>query len=286
MAAALLAAAATAAAQEPPPGGIADVTGPRALGLSAAVGTASGNDGLFVNPGAIGAHRRYEADVSVFVDRRGSESVTQILGGSVVDAITSPIAAGFSYLMAQEGDYTGNVYQLALAGQVVDRFFLGVSGRWLSLDGPPAPPGEGSNDVNSVTMDAGFLFLVSPMLSVGAAGYNLVPIGNAAAAPFGMGAGIDVGSDRRFHVTLDWRVDMDRHEQATNRYSAGAELLLGGLMPLRGGWSYDETLDTQWWSAGVGLVTKDVALDFGYRQSLDASSARTLTGALRFFAFD
>jgi hypothetical protein len=289
LAAALLAALPAAAQQAPedapPPGGLADLAGPRALALSAAVGSASGNDGLFVNPGAIAARRRYAADGSVFLERRGSSWATQVVGGSVVDAITSPIAAGFSYQRAQEGDYTGNVFHLAFAGPVVDRFFLGVSGKWLSLKGPALPEG-GDDDVRAATVDAGFLFQVSPVLSIGAAGYNLVPIGHEAVAPAGAGAGIDVGNEQKFHVTADWRTDLDRRGEGTNRYSAGAELLLGGLMPLRGGWSYDETLDTQWWSVGGGLVTRDVAIDVGFRQSVETPSARTFSAALRFFAFD
>jgi hypothetical protein len=87
-------------------------------------------------------------------------------------------------------------------------------------------------------------------------------------------------------VVADWRIDFDRGPSTTNRYSAGAEFLLGGFMPLRGGWTYDETLDTQWWSAGAGFVTKDVALDVAYRQSFDSKSARMLSAAVRLYVFD
>jgi hypothetical protein len=278
------AAAAASAAEPPPPGGITELAGPRTLALSASVGTATGNDGLWVNAGALAARRRYEGETGVFIERRGSENVTQLIGGSVVDSITSAVAAGFSYRRSMEGDYQGNVYHLALAGPIAQRFFLGVAGKWLSLDGPEVD--GASQDMSALTVDAGFLFQVTSFVSIGGAGYNLVPIENTAVAPTGAGAGIDVGSERAFHVVADWRIDFDRGDGSTNRYAAGAEYLLGGLMPLRGGWTYDETLDTQWWSAGVGLVTKDVALDVGYRQSLDASSARMFSAAIRLYVFD
>jgi hypothetical protein len=280
----LLGAAAAASAAEPPPGGISELAGPRTLALSASVGTATGNDGLWVNAGAIAARRRYEAETGGFVERRGSNNVTQLVGASVVDSTTSALAAGFSYRRSMEGDYTGNVYHLALAGPIAERLFLGVAGKWLSLQGPELD--GASQDVSALTVDAGFLFQVTPFVSIGGAGYNLVPIENTAIAPTGAGAGIDIGSERAFHVVADWRIDYDRGDGSTNRYSAGAEYLLGGLMPLRGGWMYDETLDTQWWSAGVGLVTKDVALDVGYRQSLDASSVRMFSAAIRLYVFD
>jgi hypothetical protein len=61
-------------------------------------------------------------------------------------------------------------------------------------------------------------------------------------------------------------------------------VLLGRLVPLRAGWMKDETLDTRWWSIGAGLVTRNgVALDVGYRQSLDDPSARTIGASLKVF---
>jgi hypothetical protein len=57
-------------------------------------------------------------------------------------------------------------------------------------------------------------------------------------------------------------------------------------VPIRAGWSRDEVLGGRWWSAGVGLVSRSgVALDVGYRQSLDDASARTIAGTLKMFLF-
>lgn len=283
---ALLVASPALAADPPPPGGLADLTGPRALGLSAAIGTASGNEGIFLNPGAIAARRRYTAETDVLVERRGADTVTQLIGGTVVDSQTSGLAAGFSYQRSREGDYTGNLLHLALGGPVADKFFLGVTGKWLSLKGPEVTAGE-RDDVSALTVDAGFFFQVADYVSLGAAGYNLVPIGHEAVAPRGAGAGLDLGTDRIAHLTVDWRTDLDRDpDKSTNRWSAGVEVLLGGLMPLRAGYVWDETLDTQWWSAGAGLVTRGVAIDVGYRQSLDASSARLLAASVKLNVFD
>jgi hypothetical protein len=261
----------------PPPGGIPDIVGARMLGLSAGIGAAAANDGIYVNPGAIAARKRYAIEAGVFVDRRGSETVDRFIGGSAVDSMSSPVTAGVSYLRAQEGIYTGNVFHGALAGPLARNFFLGVSGKWLSVDGP--------RPSSAATVDAGVLWQVSELVSVGGAGYNLVPIANDAIAPMGAGAGIAVGSDRSFQVTGDWRADFDRTGETTNRYAAGAEVLLARLVPLRAGYMWDETLDTSWWSVGAGLVTSSVGLDVGYRQSVDATSARTIAATLKLFLF-
>ncbi len=273
---ALLTAGRAFAAETPPPGGIPDLVGPRTLGLSAAIGTAAGNDGLYVNPGAIAARRRYSVETGLLLDRRGADTVDRFLGGSIVDSQTSPVTAGVSFLRAQEGDFTGNIVHLALAGPVAEKFYLGVAGKYLSVRGP--------QNTSAATVDAGVLWQVADLVSIGIAGYDLVPIGNDAVAPMGAGAGVALGNDRTVQVTGDWRTDFDRRGKTTNRWAAGAEVLLGRLVPLRAGWMKDETLDTRWWSIGAGLVTRNgVALDVGYRQSLDDPSARTIGATLKVF---
>ncbi len=275
----LLVAGVAAGAEPPPPGGVPDLTGPRSLGLSAGIGIAAGNDGIYVNPGAIAARKRYSVEAALLLDRRGADTVDQFVGGSVVDSQSSPVTAGVAYARASKGSYAGNLVNLAIAGPVYQKLFLGVSGKWLSLHGPKG--------VSAATADAGLFWQVSDWVSVGAAGYNLVSIDNAAVAPMAAGAGIAVGSDRSVQVTADWRTDLDRvPDRKTNRYAAGVEVLLGNLVPVRAGFVKDETLDTRWWSLGVGLVTREgVALDVGYRQSLDDPSARTIAAALKLFLF-
>jgi hypothetical protein len=264
------------AAEPIPPGGIPDLVGARTLGLSAAIGTASGNDGIYINPGALAARKRYSIEGGVFVDRRGSVTTDRFLGGSVVDSSTAAVTAGVAYERAQEGIYTGSLYHLALAAPLAEGVFLGVGGKWLSVEGP--------DSTSAGTVDVGLLWQVTDVISVGGAGYNLIPIGNDAIAPMGAGAGIAIGNDRRFQVTGDWRADFDRGGKTTNRYAAGAEVLLASLVPVRAGWMQDDTLDTQWWSVGAGLVSKSgIALDVGYRQSIDDSSARTIAASLKFF---
>jgi len=267
-----------AAGAQPLPGGIPDLVGPRALALGAAVGIAAGNEGIFLNPAGISARKRYSIEGGMLVDRRGSETVGEFFVGSIVDSITGPVTGAVSYARAQEGDLTGSIWHLGMAGPLLGKLHAGVTGKYVDL--------SGVRRSRAVTLDAGIFWQVAEYVSVGAAGYNLVPIANDLAAPMGFGAGLGLGTDRGVQITADWRADLDRAGKTTNRFAAGVEVLLRALVPVRAGWMRDELLDTQWWSVGAGLVTRSgVALDVGYRQSLDDASARSVAATLKLFLF-
>lgn len=270
-----IAAAAPALAADPPlPGGVADLAGPRGLALGGGVGLGGGNDGIFSNPAAVAARKRYTVQSLFTVDRRGGTTEGKYLGGTVVDALSAPVAVAAEYLRAVDGVETGNLFGLGLAGPIGDKLYLGALGRYLKLGGAEA--------VDAVTADAGLFWDVADYLSIGVAGYNLAPTGHALSAPRGLGAGLALGSDTSVKLTADWRADFDRLGKTTNRYGAGVEVLLGNLMPLRAGWLKDETLGTTWWTAGAGLVSASgVGLDIGYRQSLKTPDARVITAGLR-----
>jgi hypothetical protein len=279
-----LPAAALAQALVPPAGGLADLTGPRTLALAGATGLASGNDGIFVNPAATAARRRYSVDSLYALDRRGSSTIGSYVGASVVDALSSSVAFSASWVHPLRGDQAGNVFSLGVAGSLMERLYLGVQGRWQILDVAPAVPGAAGESINVVTVDAGLLWEVSDYISLGASGFNLVPSGHEEALPRSMGAGLAIGSDTSLRLVGDWRADFDRVKDAagkpktTNRYGVGLEAFLGNMVPLRGGYLIDETLDTTWWSAGIGLVTPTgVALDAGYRQSMEDPDARIMS---------
>lgn len=258
-----------AAAQPVAPGGVAELTGPRAEGIGAAIGIASGNDGLYVNPAAIAARRRYSAEAQLWMDRRGSENAAQVWSGSVVDSLSSPVAAGVAYGHVREGIETGSLYHLALAGPIASGIYVGVSGKYFDL--------KGAQPVSAASVDAGLFWEAAEFVAVGIAGYNLAPTNQDAVLPRGVGAGISIGSDTSVKGSFDWRADLDRAGKTTNRYAFGAEVLLGGVAPLRASYVIDETLDTKWWSIGAGLVSaQGGGIDVAYRQSVDDPSARVI----------
>jgi len=276
MLAAVLVCAPAHGADSPPVAALPDLSGARSLGLGASVATASSNEGIFVNPGAIAANRRYTVELRGLLERRGAESVGQLLSGSVVDALTSPVAAGVAWGKVLDGVHDGSIVDLALGGTVSPGLTFGVAGKYLHLDGP--------RDVQAVTVDAGLLWRVGRWVSLGAAGYNLLPIGNERVAPRSVAAGVALGSDRFLQVTADWAANLDA-SPTRNRYAVGAELLLANF-PLRAGYVVEEHVeadDARWWTAGAGVVQDRVGLDLGYRQSLDDSSARMISASLKVY---
>jgi hypothetical protein len=269
--------AGAAAAEEPvPTGGVPDFMTARTLALQASIGAAAGNEGIYVNPGAIAARKRYAMEGMALHDRRGAENAERFYGASVVDSQTSSITAGVSYLHEQSDLTSGSLLHLALAGNLSEAFHLGVTGKLYNL--------RGTTSAQSANLDAGAFWQIAELLSMGFAGYNLFSSGNRALSPVGAGAGVAIGSDRAFQVTGDWRADFDRTPgKTTNRWSGGAEGLVASLVVLRAGFMRDETLGSNWWSAGVGLVTPGAALDVGYRQSTTDPSARQVAATLKVF---
>jgi hypothetical protein len=273
---ALLAAAAPAAADLPPPGGLFDLVGPRTLGVSAGTAGTTGSEAIFVNPAAIGIRTGFVAEAMGVQERRGADTLSRYLGGVVIDGVSSPVAAGFGYFRSMEGPQTGNINYLTLAGPLAERLHVGLQGRYMKLGGV--------EPINAITLDAGINFEATSLVTLGVAGFNLVPTAHPALLPQAMGAGLAIGSDTSFRVLADWKGTWLPHGQLANRYAAGADALLGGMVVVRAGWKRDELLATSWWSAGLGLVTGDgFAIDVGYKQSFEASSAREMGLSLRYY---
>ncbi len=262
-------------------GGVADLTGPRALGLSAATGIVSGNDGIFVNPGALAARKRYSVETLFAVDRRGGTTVGKYGGASIVDGLSAPVTTSLAWVRPLEGAQGGDLFVGGLAGPLAERLYFGAQARYYSLRDEVAPGVV--EHVNAVTADAGLFWELSDYVALGVSGFNLVPSGHERVAPRSAGAGLALGSDTSVKLSLDWRADFDRRRDASgkartsNRYAIGLETMLGQTVPLRAGFMEDETLGTSWWSAGVGLVTRSgAAVDLGYRQSLKTPDARVI----------
>jgi hypothetical protein len=273
---ALLAAAWPAAADVPPPGGLFDLVGARALGVSAATAGTTGTEAVFVNPAAIGIRTGFVAETLGVQERRGADTVSRYLGGVVVDGISSPVAAGFGYFRSMSGEQRGNLYLLTLAGPLAEQLHVGLQGRYMDLGGVER--------INAVTLDAGLSYQATSLVNFGVAGFNLVPTAHPELLPQAMSAGLAIGTDTSFRVLADWKGTWLPHGQMAHRYAAGADALLGGMVVLRAGWKRDELLATSWWSAGLGLVTGDgFALDVGYKQSFEASSAREMGLSLRYY---
>ena len=259
-----------------PVGPTPDITGPRTLGLASTIGTASGNEGLFVNPAAIAARKRYCIELGGLLDRRDAQNVGEVVNVSIVDGISTPITAGLAWNKIPDGTNEGTVSMLALAGPLGQGFFIGASGKWFKLNGP-------TSKLERITVDAGLFWQASEYVSIGIAGYNLVPTGDPVVAPKQVGGGLAIGTDRLVQVTAEWTSDLDASPKTLNRYAAGVEGLLARQFPVRIGFVRDERLDARWWSVGAGAVQPRFGVDIGYRQGIDDPKARVLSASVKLY---
>ena len=316
--AAFLVARAAVASEPPSPLTVPDLVGPRTLALQAGVGSASGNEAMFLNPAAIAARKRYTVDTFYLTDRRpdlgppGQSDLRRqdYLGFTVADSATTAVAAGLSYVRVLQGVNTGNLVRLALAAPLGRGIFLGAQGNYFDL--------QGSNPVAStLNMDGGLYWQVTSMVSIGGAAYNFIFTHDREVLPRGYAAGFTVGSETSLQVVADWHLDLDRvkdangNSKSSNRYTVGAEYLLANSVPVRAGFGVDDisgfmcsgasasqsacqppagssaapavTANTRWWSAGLGFVSTRFAFDAGFRQSTTDPSARTFAVAARVF---
>ncbi len=269
-------AAGAARADPPGPPATTDALSARSLAMAAMVGLASGTDAIWRNPGAIAARRRYAAEIQYQADQNSAAGDGAFYGASVVDSETSNLAGGFAWTRVDVPGSVGSRWNLAAAAPLSKGFFLGVSGEYLTLNG--------AQRVQAGNVHVGLLWEVNEFFALGLAGTNLISTGHDLVAPTGVAAGFSVGNDRLFHVAADWRGQWDPAGAMRNTWAAGAEVLLGDMVPLRVGWTRDEWRGGQWWSAGAGVVTSaGVALDLAYRQAIGGGDSRVLAAGLKIF---
>ena len=287
---------------------VGGLTGPRSLSLAGGVGLVTGTEAVFVNPAGLAARKRYVVDGLYAWDTRpgpsSPESRAQLFGGAISDSVSTPLAAGLSVLRASKGVQTGYDVRLGLAGPITDSIFVGVAGRYDKLKSSDGSVEKADSVLN---VDAGVFWQVTRHVSIGGAAYNLVANDKDITNPREFGAGIAIGSETSLQVTADWRMSSDAcfdaaggaprlctrdpqgkldsglRKKSASRIGGGVEYLIDNLVPIRGGFQVDDVSKTKWWSAGIGLVGTQAALDIGYRQSLDKSSARTVIVAVRAF---
>jgi hypothetical protein len=258
-----------------------DVLYARSVALSAFRGVTPGVDAIFFNPGGLAARRRFAIEAQYLVERAGADSQARFFGAAAVDSQTSSVAAAVAYSRVLNSGFNGGIYDLALATAISTGLYLGVTGEYLKLSGPV---GSG---INAFTASTGLYWEAHPLIAFGVAGYNLIPIGHRQTVPPGVGAGISIGSDRILHVNADWRGQFDPQGKVLNTYSAGAEVLVADMFPLRAGYLNDEWRNGQWWSAGVGFVSASgVAFDIGYRQAIGVPGYRTIAAGIKIFLFN
>ncbi len=251
----------------------------RSMGISAYRGLSADNDAIFYNPAALAAEKRFLTELAGLMYRVGADTDATMFGGSIVDSVSSPVAAGFSYNYVSTLGYKpkgafGGMTNLALAAPIGGSFYLGVTTTYLNVYTP-------TKTVNAITVTAGAFAKLGQYVSAGFTGYNLINTKHPDLLPIGMGGGVAVGPSDLFHITGDWYREYGANDVYSDKWAAGAEVFLFDVAALRGGWLYDAGLKQQWWSGGIGFGVAGFGADFAYRQSFGGTTFRTLAASLR-----
>lgn len=255
-----------------------DVTSTRAMGMGEALRAAgSGAAAMYLNPAGMPTAEQYVAEAAY--QSRPTDS-THIATVSVVDSITSPLAAGLYYTFATS--------EPEIAGQSVKtkthEVGLGLAlpiGKVLSLGVTPFKFNR-QNGADSFSLDAGVVLRPIPGLSLGASGINLINDPPLLRKQLGLGAGYAFGEI--FLLEFDTRLDLDRREEVSPRYGVGGELFLATAIALRAGAIHEAKEDATYVTAGVGYITGAAGVEAAMRQQVDAGDETLLSFSLKLFA--
>lgn len=251
------------------------------------------NSALFLNPAGLAIGRLYHVEtLYTFVPTANGH----LAGGSVVDSVTAPVAAGlaFSYFAWDPEGLNRSEYDVRLAfayylANIVS-FGLTVKYMYADQDGP-GPLGQSllrSTDdplLNTVSVDVGMIFTIGRIFNIGVVGYNLTDTGSIH-APLSLGLGFSLALGSSFVLAGDTLFDFrSREEPLTMRYMAGAEYFIANHFPVRLGYRYDELLETHSVTAGVGYIARQFATELSVRQDVYGEELHTwIALTVRYFA--
>ncbi|MFO8070679.1 MAG: hypothetical protein R6V85_02280 [Polyangia bacterium] len=288
--------AALPAAAEEPQLGTLQLVDTRPIGMGGALRATPGStSGIYLNPATLAMARVYH--LGARYQYTGQEEL-HTAGASVVDSVTSRyIAAGLSldYRRAdrRRTDFESWDARLALAGNIGDTFFIGMTGRYIRVErdleeanrgpnGVPALPASGSQQLDGLTFDAGAALRIAEVFSLGLVGYNLSDTGSVY-APIQLAPAAALTLFDMLIVESDVVLDFTRYEELNEEIHAGTEVFVGGIVPIRAGYSYDVHLDLHSVCAGLGYVDRQFAVDFGFRQEVAKRGRMVLSFGLRIF---
>jgi opacity protein-like surface antigen len=260
-------------------------------GRSAALGGATralgnGITGVFENPANISLTRVYHLQALAQI---WPEARKQTYGIGAVDSVSGRIAGAIT---GQYGvlDPDGvrrkwTDVRLAIAVALSERFYAGVTGKYLKLSdsGPPRtgfglPPSSAAGglpdqaSVEDITFDAGITVKPTEELSIGVVGTNLTNPGHGF-QPLSLGGGVGYGSN---DITVEGDVvadfttftNGDGESRTKTRLMFGFEYLAADHYPLRLGYRYDQGTSTHALSLGLGYIDPQFSVDFAIRRTV------------------
>jgi hypothetical protein len=273
---------------------LGEVQNPREMafgGAQTALGTST--VALYNNPANLAMARVYHFEA---LGAFSPEARRESLGLAVVDSSTSRLAGGIAGSL-NELDPSGvhrtwSDVRMGLAYQLGDRFSVGAGVRYLranqGLSSGPLGDSLVSNGsasgpiLDDLTFNVGITLVPAEGFRLGVVGQNLTDP-NTGLAPTLLQGGAGYTSDI-FSIEADAMADFTTYKTTAGRYMAGAELFLGGHVPLRVGYRFDDGTRTQSVSGGLGYIDSRWSIELSVRQDVVSEHPNTMTGlSLRFF---
>jgi hypothetical protein len=256
--------------QEPGPG-LSDLLGARSFGMGGAFrALGGGTEAVEGNPASLAVFRRYVVEFTGAWDPRNPFGFGSV---SVVDSVSGGLAAGIAYhlvsLGSGESHRVAHLNTAAFCLPLGEVLQVGLSARHVVM--------SGARQANAITGDAGLLLRLGAVMAT-VSGHNLVDIGNPEFPRTFAGAlGLITP---QFTLAADVLGDFTGERPAYS-FSGGAEWVLGGVVPLRAGFTRDLIHGGSFVGAGLGLNIEGGGLDLGYRHELGGSYSRLLALTLR-----
>ena len=264
-----------------------EVETPRTMALGGAQrATSYAVGGLFMNPANMARTAVYHVGGHSEI---WPEAKRVSFGGAAVDSIvnTKGVAGGVGYTWNQQDkDGLGRQYndlRFALAVPMLDKFFLGLGGRylWLAQDGT-GELGEslasgGLADeriIEGISFDAGVTVKPTESLYLSVVGNNLSDPGNGF-QPLTTGGALGYAVNE-FGIEGDVVFDFTTWDDTTIRAMGGAELLLADSVPIRVGYRYDAGAETHAVSGGIGYTDTTFSCDAAVRRVVSGEKATAI----------
>lgn len=244
---------------------------------------------LFQNPANMATARVYHAAALVQI---WPEASRQSYGAAAVDSVgsSSRVAGGLGATWTRQDpsgvDRTASDLRFALAYPLSDKLFVGAGGRflWLSENGAgPLGQSYAASGLNNDKIVKNFAFDLGLTLRPGS-GLSLALVGNnlngadTGFQPLTIGGGLGWANEK-FGLEADVVSDFVTFDTNKLRAMGGLEVLLGDNAVVRGGYRWDQGLDSHSASLGLGYIDTSFSADLGVRRVLvgDVATAVVLT---------
>jgi hypothetical protein len=265
---------------------LVDLLGPREIAVGEAMrGGATGATAIGLNPA--GLPLNHELVFEGGFGYRASDKAS-LVGVSACDSTGAMPGCFFYNYAGGDPQLDGMTYHhhthtagLALSRILSPRLFLGASLKYFRATSDVM----GETTAKGFNWDAGLTAVLTPIVNVGVAGYNLWG-DQAPQFPRAVGGGILARPIPALAVSFDARWKLDGDNSA--RYGGGLEFFPRSAdnqsgYPLRAGVLHDGATSATYLSAGVGLSSMKYGIDLTARHQIHAGNETLFIASMRFF---